>query len=102
MAPARTSQRKGFARIQVVHSTEMSRRLNRSVMSIDVGTSGVRAALFDEHGRQIESVQRVRQGGGGFAEIDPDVLVDEVVEVIKQLPAQSETIAISTFWHSLM
>ena len=71
-------------------------------MSIDVGTSGVRAALFDEHGRQIEGVQRVRQGGGDFAEINPDLLVDEVVKAIDQLPARSELIAISTFWHSLM
>jgi len=71
-------------------------------MSIDVGTSGVRAALFDERGEQIEGVQRVRQGGGDFAEIDPDLLVDEVLKAINQLPAQSELIAISTFWHSLM
>lgn len=80
----------------------MSRRLNREVTSIDVGTSGVRAALFDERGSQIESVQRVRQGGGDFAEINPDLLVDEVVKAINELPAQSELIAISTFWHSLM
>ena len=80
----------------------MSHKLNSSVMSIDVGTSGVRAALFDEHGRQIEGVQRVRQGGGDFAEINPDLLVDEVLKAINQLPAQSEQIAISTFWHSLM
>ena len=71
-------------------------------MSIDVGTSGVRTALFDERGRQIEGVQRVRYGGGDFAEINPDLLVDEVMKAINQLPAQSEVVAISTFWHSLM
>ena len=71
-------------------------------MSIDVGTSGVRAALFDKRGSQIEGVQRVRQGGGDFAEINPDLLIDEVIKAINQLPAQSEVIAISTFWHSLM
>jgi gluconokinase len=102
MAPARNNQRNGFDRIQVVHSNEMSRKLNSSVMSIDVGTSGVRAALFDERGSQIEGVQRVRQGSGDFAEINPDLLVDEVRKAINQLPAQSEVIAISTFWHSLM
>jgi sugar (pentulose or hexulose) kinase len=80
----------------------MSRRLNREVTSIDVGTSGVRAALFDERGDQVGSVQRLRQGGGDFAEVNPDLLVGEVMKAINQLPAQSELIAISTFWHSLM
>ena len=80
----------------------MSGGLNREVTSIDVGTSGVRAALFDEHGRQLEGVQRVRHGGGDFAEINPDLLVDEVVKAVDQLPARSKLIAISTFWHSLM
>jgi gluconokinase len=72
-------------------------------MSIDVGTSGVRAALFDERGNQIESAQVSRRPlGGDFAEINPDLLVDEVMKAINQLPAQSDVIAISTFWHSLM
>jgi gluconokinase len=80
----------------------MSRRLNREVTSIDVGTSGVRAALFDERGDQVGSVQRLRQGGGDFAEVNPDLLVGEVMKAINQLPAEGELIAISTFWHSLM
>ena len=81
----------------------MSRGLNRSLLSIDVGTSGVRAARFDDHGKQIEGTQvSGPRGGGDFVELDPDLLVDEVVKTIDQLPAQSERIAISTFWHSLM
>ena len=130
MAPARSNRRKGFARIQVVHSIEMSHELNRSVidsdagkvMSIDVGTSGVRAALFDEQGNQIEGAQALRQRrGGDFVELDPDLLVDEVERTLDELlercglpagksertgrlPAVGPILAnaISTFWHSLM
>ncbi len=80
----------------------MSHGLNRPVLSIDVGTSGVRAALFDERGDQIEGVQRVRRGGSDFTEVNPDLLVDEVVSIIDQLRERAETIAISAFWHSLM
>ena len=67
-----------------------------------MGSSGVRAALFDQHGDEIEGVQRDRPWRRDFTEVNPDLLVDEVVKAIDQLPAQSEMIAISTFWHSLM
>ena len=87
----------------------MSHRLHRSVLSIDVGTSGVRVALFDEHGRQVEGAQSARHGASDFAEVNPDLLVDGVVKTIDDLlartgtgKAQVETFAISTFWHSLM
>ena len=100
MAPARSNQRKGFDRIQVVHSNEMSHELNRSVLSIDVGTSGFRGALFDEAGNQTQGV--VRERVGDFAEVNPDLLVEEVLTTVHDLLAQAETIAISTFWHSLM
>jgi gluconokinase len=79
-----------------------------SVLSIDVGTSGVRAALFDERGEQIEGAQAAtRRDLAGFAELDPDALVGEVVTTLEELRARSgdgenEAIAISTFWHSLM
>jgi gluconokinase len=79
-----------------------------SVLSVDVGTSGVRAALFDEQGNQIEGAQAVRRRApGDFLELDPDVLVEEVKRTIEELLALSggaefETTAISTFWHSLV
>lgn len=84
----------------------MSHELNRSVLSIDVGTSGVRAALFDEAGNQTQGV--VRQREGDFAELNPDHLVEEVTKTVDGLlmgflsVATAEQIAISTFWHSLM
>jgi gluconokinase len=86
----------------------MSHGLHESVLSIDVGTSGVRAALFDERGEQIEGAQvATRRELADFAELDPDALVAEVVKTIDALRARThhggnEAIAISTFWHSLM
>ena len=82
------------------------------LLSIDVGTSGVRAALFDEHGGEVQGAQvRSRSSAvtSDFAELDADQLVDEVVKTVDELltyhfhsAAQIEFIAISAFWHSLM
>ena len=88
----------------------MNHGLHSSVLSIDVGTSGVRAALFDGHGSQIEDAQAMRRRApGAFIELDPDVLVDEVARTIDELLARPvaaevkiEATAISTFWHSLV
>jgi gluconokinase len=82
------------------------------LLSIDVGTSGVRAALFDERGYEVHGAQvRSRRSAAvsDFAELDPDSLVDEVVKTVDELltyhfhsAAQIELIAISAFWHSLV
>jgi gluconokinase len=88
----------------------MSQRLHSSVVSIDVGTSGVRAALFDERGNQIDAAQALRlRESADFTALDAHVLVAEVVETIDDLLARFageslpiESIAISTFWHSLV
>ncbi len=82
------------------------------LLSIDVGTSGVRAALFDERGSEVPGAQvRNRRSAAvsDFAELDPDHLVDEVVKTVDELltyhfhsAAQIDFIAISAFWHSLI
>src|SRR2546423_1486264 len=81
------------------------------LLSIDAGTSGVRAALFDEHGKPTVQVRNSRDlaTATDFAELDPDTLVDEVVKTIDELftyhyhsAGQLELIAISAFWHSLL
>jgi gluconokinase len=82
------------------------------LLSIDVGTSGVRAALFDEHGGEVPGAQvRSRRSAAvsDFVELDPDQLVDEVVKTVDELltyhfhsAAQIDFIAISAFWHSLI
>ncbi|HSL54877.1 MAG TPA: FGGY family carbohydrate kinase, partial [Pyrinomonadaceae bacterium] len=76
-----------------------------NVLSIDVGTSGVRAVLFDERGNERAQVRSRRSAViSDFAELDPDRLVDEVVNTIDQLHfnTQIDLIAISAFWHSLL
>jgi len=80
------------------------------LLSIDVGTSGVRAALFDDAGVETMSNHaRPRREGAlsDLAEFDVHELVDEVITTIDELLASSDTaeiqfIAISTFWHSLV
>ena len=78
------------------------------MLSIDVGTSGVRAALFDDRGVETISTQTRRRREGALSdlgEFDPDALVDEVIATIDEVCADSpdiEFIAISTFWHSLV
>ncbi len=79
------------------------------LLSIDVGTSGVRASLFDEHGAEMSSLGRRRNDGppSDLGEFDPEALVDEVISTIDDLLASSSAdeiqfIAISTFWHSLV
>jgi gluconokinase len=81
------------------------------LLSIDVGTSGVRAALFDERGNEVPGAQiRSRRQAAtvsGFAEFDADALVDEVVKTVDELltyhvAGQIDLIAISAFWHSLI
>src|SRR6185312_12933595 len=77
-----------------------------NVLSIDAGTSGVRAGLFDERGNQVFAAQRRRNVVSGFAALDADALVEEVTKTIDELLAQNteqiELIAISAFWHSLI
>lgn len=82
-----------------------------SVLSIDVGTSGVRAALFDALGNEVQGVRKRRNEATipNFAELDPDALVDEVIKTIDELLASRplpdnsiELISISAFWHSLV
>jgi gluconokinase len=83
------------------------------LLSLDVGTSGVRAALFDESGSEITGAQvnnrRDLTSVPDFAEVDPEAIVERVAETIDELLAKSlhtesriELIAISCFWHSLV
>jgi gluconokinase len=80
------------------------------VLSLDVGTSGVRAALFDEQANEISSARVGRNASAlsDFTELDPEMLVDEVTTAIDELldqwsgQEQIEAISISAFWHSLV
>ena len=77
------------------------------LLSIDVGTSGVRAALFDERGNEVPGAQahsRRPIGMSNFGELHPNRLVNEVVDTIDQLQFNTtiDHIALSAFWHSLL
>jgi len=77
------------------------------LLSIDVGTSGVRAILFDERGNEVPGAQAHSQrpiGMSNFGELRPNRLVNEVVDTIDRLPFNTKIdhIAISAFWHSLL
>ncbi|HEU4871590.1 MAG TPA: FGGY family carbohydrate kinase, partial [Pyrinomonadaceae bacterium] len=81
------------------------------VCAIDIGTSGVRAALFDDRGHEVPGAQarsrRAFTTVSDFAELDPDQLVDEVIKTVDELLTSYSSapigfIAISAFWHSLI
>src|ERR1044072_5658882 len=79
------------------------------LLSIDVGTSGVRAALFNERAEEVARVRsrRAVTKVSDFAELDADLIVNEVVRTVDELLISSsygqiEFIAISAFWHSLI
>ncbi len=84
-----------------------------ALLSFDIGTSGVRAALFDEKGVEINGASvRVNSrtltfGAGGL--IAADLLLEQVAETIDALFVKLyqpilrlEFISISCFWHSLL
>jgi gluconokinase len=84
-----------------------------AVLAIDIGTSGVRASLFDDHGREIDGAsvrfQQAFSESGQFALTDAEARFELLVQTIDalldrpyQTGAQIELIAISCFWHSLL
>ncbi|MDQ5846675.1 MAG: gluconokinase [Acidobacteriota bacterium] len=82
------------------------------LLALDIGTSGVRAALFDADGGELPDASvRLNYKDDTFAEIgtiDADVLLEQLVHAIDSLFANYkcttaiELIAISCFWHSLL
>jgi gluconokinase len=84
------------------------------VLTVDVGTSGVRAALYDGFGKEIEGTEaRVKRTfettRDGGAELDPEEAVEQVAQAIDMVLAGSahltvrvQTVALSCFWHSLV
>src|ERR1051325_1766543 len=82
------------------------------LLALDIGSSGGRAAPFDEQGLEIDGAS-VRLGYGpttfDFATFDADTLLERVAQTIDELfatftssSARIELIAISCFWHSLV
>jgi gluconokinase len=84
------------------------------ILALDIGTSSVRAALYDVDGSVLPSTmvrneRTLNAGPGGEAEIDADVAFRQVVAAIDEAVEKSDTAkhvvthaAASSFWHSLM
>jgi gluconokinase len=84
-----------------------------ALLALDIGTSGVRAALFDHRGGEIPGASiRVNRPGwlsSDFATFDAEALLEQVAQTLDALFARLsgsmsriELIAISCFWHSLV
>jgi gluconokinase len=84
------------------------------VLSFDVGTSGIRAALFDGRGNQIEDLIYTPPAGiftelGGGLDADADELLglvgNSLNHALMRLPmlvSRVDYVAGSCFWHSLL
>lgn len=84
------------------------------LLALDIGTSSVRAAIYDGQGRRIEKtvVKNERQldvTEDGGAEIDAEKALSQVTEAIENVLAKAPKlaekvgyVATSSFWHSLV
>jgi gluconokinase len=81
------------------------------VLGIDLGTSSVRTALFDQEARRVphssaHQVYQVRHSAGHGAELDPQILLRATRKCLQQTRGLTKRdIALvggSGFWHSLL
>jgi len=82
------------------------------VLAIDLGTSSVRALVFDQDGRAVPDVLARRPSGlrvddHGTAELDPDGVVEAVGACLDELAERGdldgvETVALSCAWHTVL
>ncbi len=84
-----------------------------NLLALDIGTSGIRAALFDAQGNELPGANiRVPFSSNSLADfgfIDADIVLEEIGQTIDELFATRpeptgpiELVAISCFWHSLL
>ncbi len=91
----------------------MSSTADSFIVSLDVGSSSVRALVFDLGGRPMEGYTaqlpyEIRTSKDGGAEIDPERLAELVMDCLDEIHRQVEAhgmkviaVASSVFWHSL-
>lgn len=84
------------------------------ILGIDVGSSSVKAALFDHGGEQIPKTpvkieRKLKSTLDGGSEIDADAAFRQVVKAIDELLEKTKSkkgtithVASCTFWHSLL
>jgi len=87
---------------------------NSYIVSLDIGSSSVRALLFDSTARQVEGYgarlpSQLTTTPDGGAELNPDTLADLVIDCLDELHRQIHAdnlkiaaVAASAFWHGLM
>lgn len=80
------------------------------ILSVDIGTSGIRSSVFDPSGIEISEMRSSAssEGGAEVSEVDPVQLLDETLAVLDQTSAKCSEAgispglaAVSCFWHSL-
>jgi gluconokinase len=84
------------------------------IVSLDIGSSSVRALLFDSSARQVEGYgarlpSRLETTPDGGAEINPELLAGAVIDCLDELHRQIHAdglkiaaVASSAFWHSFL
>ena len=81
-----------------------------AILGIDIGTSGVRASLFDELGNELEGALRsLQRSASDVASLNAEDSVELVALTIDAVLAgsplaftQIDLISVSCFWHSLV
>jgi gluconokinase len=82
-----------------------------AVLAVDVGSSSVRAALYDRRGRPSPGGRShlpyaSRRDSDGAAEVDPELLLRlaarSVTQALRRAPGPVGAVGLSTFWHSLV
>jgi gluconokinase len=84
------------------------------ILALDIGTSSVRAALYDLRGRvlpatMVKNERQLTATDDGGAEIDAlealtqiEKAIDDVLDKSKNVAGEIEYVAASSFWHSLV
>ena len=87
------------------------------VLAIDVGTTSLRAELYDRRGRDVRGTASsaetpLQAGADGSATLDPELVLERALWVIDKTMAAAtnglrpgmsiDAVAISTFWHSFL
>jgi gluconokinase len=76
------------------------------VLALDIGTSSVRARLYDESGEHVAGVEAQTPYGPAEAGVDADELVAVIRAALDEARSEAgrepDALAVSCFWHSLL
>lgn len=96
------------------NAKEMTGPSSPLIAALDIGTTSVRATLWDAAGRPVRGAQAsvptpLATTADGGAEVDPDRVVEAAVAALAAVEAQAGkmaarvvAVALCTFWHSLL